>query len=322
MANQWFRMYSDFLEDAKIISLAFEDQRHFIGILALKGAGLIDQECAPEIMDRLVAQKLWVDRSSIVEVKRRLVEVGLIDINWQPLAWEKRQFVSDRDPTAAERQQRKRDRDRELKEEEKRHGGVTRDSHGGVTPGVTDPSHRSDTDSDSDSDSEEISSLSPSSPSPPAAADAAGVSERSDPAPTPTAQAATDAPPPRSAPKPKVTPWPRFDDFWSAYPNKKAKEDARRAWNRMRPPPDVIDTILADLPHRATSDRSWLDGYIPNPATYLNGRRWEDVITPTTAVKTNGSRVVSLAERNAAVFDDFLRGTGTNGIIEGECQRV
>lgn len=166
------------------------------------------------------------------------------------------------------------------------------------------------------------SSLSPSSPPPPAAADAAGVSERSDPAPTPTAQAATDAPSPRSAPKPKVTPWPRFDDFWSAYPNKKAKEDARRAWNRMRPPPDVIDTILADLPHRATSDRSWLDGYIPNPATYLNGRRWEDVITPATAVKTNGSRVVSLAERNAAVFDDFLRGTGTNGVIEGECQRV
>ena len=78
MANQWFRMYSDFLEDAKIVSLAFEDQRHFIGVLALKSAGLLDQECAAEVMDRLVAQKLWVDRSSIVEVKRRLVEVGLI----------------------------------------------------------------------------------------------------------------------------------------------------------------------------------------------------------------------------------------------------
>lgn len=202
---------------------------------------------------------------------------------------------------------------------------VTRESrvsHAGVTGESRSGSSSSSSSSTYEQAKACSSSLSPSSPSPPAAADAAGVSERSDPAPTPTAQAATDAPPPRSAPKPKVTPWPRFDDFWSAYPNKKAKEDARRAWNRMRPPPDVIDTILADLPHRATSDRIWLDGYIPNPATYLNGRRWEDVITPTTAVKTNGSRVVSLAERNAAVFDDFLRGTGTNGVIEGECQRV
>ena len=112
MANQWFRMYSDFLEDAKIVSLAFEDQRHFIGVLALKSAGLLDQECAAEVMDRLVAQKLWVDRSSIVEVKRRLVEGGLIEPNWQPIAWDKRQFISDHDPTAADRQRRWRDRKR------------------------------------------------------------------------------------------------------------------------------------------------------------------------------------------------------------------
>jgi hypothetical protein len=146
MANQWFRMYSDFLEDAKIVSLAFEDQRHFIGVLALKSAGLLDQECAAEVMDRLVAQKLWVDRSSIVEVKRRLVEVGLIEPNWQPIAWDKRQFISDHDPTAADRQRRWRDR--------KRNGSVTRDSNEGVTDGVThnvtDASHRPDTDTDTD----------------------------------------------------------------------------------------------------------------------------------------------------------------------------
>ena len=133
------------------------------------------------------------------------------------------------------------------------------------------------------------------------------------------------APPatPASAKKPPIAgPWPRFEDFWAAYPRHKAKEDARRAWNRLRLSPDVIETILADLPSRATTDRSWIDGYVPNPATYLNGRRWEDVITPATAVKVGGSRVVSLAERNAAVFDDFLRGNDTNGVIEGECQRV
>lgn len=169
--------------------------------------------------------------------------------------------------------------------------------------------------------------LSPSSSASPTvapiAADAAGVSEKADPAPTPTSQAnQAESPSPRSAPKPQATPWPRFDDFWSAYPSKKAKEDARRAWHRLRLPPNVIDAILTDITDRATTDRSWLDGFIPNPATYLNGRRWEDAITPVTAIKAGGSRAGSLAERNAAVFDDFLRGNGTNGVIEGECQRV
>lgn len=89
-----------------MLGLAFEDQRHFIGVLALKSSGVLDQECTPEIMDRLVAQRLWIDHSAIREVKRRLIEAGLIFEDWTPKAWEKRQFVSDKDPTRAERQQR------------------------------------------------------------------------------------------------------------------------------------------------------------------------------------------------------------------------
>ncbi|SAL20366.1 gp60 [Caballeronia cordobensis] len=91
----WFRMYTDFLNDPKMISLAFEDQRHFIGVLALKGEGTLDNDCAPELLTRIVAQRLWIDHSVVGEVKRRLVAAGLIDENWQPLAWEKRQMRSD-----------------------------------------------------------------------------------------------------------------------------------------------------------------------------------------------------------------------------------
>ena len=29
----WFRMYADFLNDPKLVALAFEDQRHFIGLI-------------------------------------------------------------------------------------------------------------------------------------------------------------------------------------------------------------------------------------------------------------------------------------------------
>lgn len=91
----WFRMYTDFLNDPKMITLAFEDQRHFIGVLALKGEGTLDNACAPELLTRIVAQRLWIDHAVIGEVKKRLVAAGLIDESWQPLAWEKRQMRSD-----------------------------------------------------------------------------------------------------------------------------------------------------------------------------------------------------------------------------------
>ncbi len=91
----WFRMYADFLEDPKMISLAFEDQRHFISILALKAKGVLDQECDERILDRIVARSIWVENGVITEVKARLLGANLIDDRWQPLAWEKRQYKSD-----------------------------------------------------------------------------------------------------------------------------------------------------------------------------------------------------------------------------------
>ncbi len=95
MANTWFRMYSDFLNDPKMISLAFEDQRHFIAILALKSDGAIDQDCDIKLLDRIVAQRLWIDFAIISDVKKRLVDSGLIDNEWQPLDWNKRQVSND-----------------------------------------------------------------------------------------------------------------------------------------------------------------------------------------------------------------------------------
>jgi hypothetical protein len=139
----WFRMYVDFLNDPKMIALAFEDQRHFIGILALKSDGALDSGCDETLLDRIVAQRLWIDPSAINEVKKRLVAGGLIDADWQPIAWERRQFKSDRDDTAAERARRyresKRVTDASRVTEPLRHGDVT----------------RLDTDTDTETDTEE-----------------------------------------------------------------------------------------------------------------------------------------------------------------------
>lgn len=141
----WFRMYTDFLNDPKLISLAFEDQRHFIGVLALKCDGAIDDVADGDLLDRIVAQRLWIDHAVIRDVKRRLIAAGLIDARWQPLAWEKRQMRSDVDATGAERQRRYRE---SKKRNALRDGAVTRleedkdkdkeDSYESLSPGFPD----------------------------------------------------------------------------------------------------------------------------------------------------------------------------------------
>ena len=164
----WFRMYADFLNDPKMIGLAFEDQRHFIGVLALKSDGAIDDVADGDLLDRIVAQRLWIDHAIIRDVKRRLVAAGLIDANWQPLAWDKRQFVSDRDGTATERKRRERAAKASAKSVDKstQNDDVTdvsrvtsRTGHGNVTRLDT------DTDTDTDKDKEDsYESLSPGFP--------------------------------------------------------------------------------------------------------------------------------------------------------------
>lgn len=114
----WFRVYTDFLFDSKIIELDFQDQRHFICLLALKSKGILDQSFSSlEKLDSLVASLLRVEQKIIGGIKKRLISVGLIDENWQPLAWAKRQRRSDQDPTNAERQRRYRERQKALKKE-------------------------------------------------------------------------------------------------------------------------------------------------------------------------------------------------------------
>ena len=141
----WFRMYVDFLNDPKLVRLAFEDQRHFIGVLALKCDGAIDDVADGDLLDRIVAQRLWIDHAVIRDVKRRLIAAGLIDASWQPLAWEKRQMRSDVDATGAERQRRYRE---SKKRNALRDGAVTRleedkdkekeDSYESLSPGFPD----------------------------------------------------------------------------------------------------------------------------------------------------------------------------------------
>ena len=130
---QWYRLYAEFATDPKIQALAFEDQRHFVVLLCLKAGGTLDTFTGTDAFrERMIAVGLGLSDDKSAEAKKRLLEAGLISADWQPLAWNRRQFKSDHDTTAAERQQRWRER------HALRNGDVT----------------RRDTDTDTDTDTE------------------------------------------------------------------------------------------------------------------------------------------------------------------------
>lgn len=67
-----------------------------------------------------------------------------------------------------------------------------------------------------------------------------------------------------------------FKKFWQEYPRKEAKQKAADAWKKIEP--KEVPEIMAGL-ERLKSCKQWRDGggkFIPHPATFLNGRRWED----------------------------------------------
>jgi uncharacterized protein YdaU (DUF1376 family) len=72
-----------------------------------------------------------------------------------------------------------------------------------------------------------------------------------------------------------------FASFWSAYPKKTAKPAALKAF-RAKKINGELPQILADIAAKCDSaDWQKENGqYIPNPATYLNNRRWEDGSAP------------------------------------------
>lgn len=71
-----------------------------------------------------------------------------------------------------------------------------------------------------------------------------------------------------------------FNKFWQAYPRHTAKQNARKAWDKLKLVPD--DPRLQAIENgllRAKQSRDWLKDsgqFIPHAATWLNGSRWND----------------------------------------------
>lgn len=102
-----------------------------------------------------------------------------------------------------------------------------------------------------------------------------------------------------------------FARFWKLYPNKKSKADAEKAWRKLKVTEELFAKITDGLARYCVS-RDWCkDGgqFIPHPATWLNGKRWDDEVAPAANVHhlpnsrhTGLSQInhrANLGERNA-----------------------
>lgn len=69
-----------------------------------------------------------------------------------------------------------------------------------------------------------------------------------------------------------------FADFWEQYPKKVAKPAAEKAWRKAKPSKQLLADLMAGLERQKASADWQKDGgrFIPHPATWLNGRRWDD----------------------------------------------
>ena len=70
----------------------------------------------------------------------------------------------------------------------------------------------------------------------------------------------------------------QFTLFWETYPKKNGKRDAEKAFRKLNPDKLLFDEMIKALKVQKKSN-NWNNEngkYIPNPASWLNGNRWED----------------------------------------------
>ncbi|MCI2047821.1 MAG: DUF6291 domain-containing protein [Faecalibacterium sp.] len=69
-----------------------------------------------------------------------------------------------------------------------------------------------------------------------------------------------------------------FDAFWKAYPRKANKPASEKAFAKIKPDAALLNKMLTALNTQKASSQWQKDSgqFIPYPATWLNGHRWED----------------------------------------------
>jgi hypothetical protein len=77
-----------------------------------------------------------------------------------------------------------------------------------------------------------------------------------------------------------------FDAFWAMWPKRVDKKKAQAAWRKVGNKQETLALIAANLEMQANAG-NWNaePQFIPYPATYINGERWNDTVTPRAETK-------------------------------------
>ena len=119
LANPWFRLYSEFADDAKVQMMSEPMQRRLVMLMCLR--------CKDATLHaRQLAFYLRISASELAETKEVFIENGFIDEDWELVNWNRRQFVSD---SSTERVRRSRQRKKQYETLQK---NAQEDGHKGV----------------------------------------------------------------------------------------------------------------------------------------------------------------------------------------------
>lgn len=80
-----------------------------------------------------------------------------------------------------------------------------------------------------------------------------------------------------------------WDDFWMLYPRRVAKKDAQKAWSQMTEQ-QRLQAIIACADWRHIWKQKDPE-FLPYPATWLRGERWEDELPATVTHASHVSAV-------------------------------
>lgn len=169
---------------------------------------------------------------------------------------------------AAERQAKYRERQKQKAGNEGSEGDVTRDAKRDVTRDVTRAARE---------EKRRDRKKPPISPAekPAGETDQASPDEHDRPDGTPAGDGDPTQP---DAPEDKPAEPTAFERFWEAYPRRKHRGEAERAWAKLKPDEKLVERILTALQAAKVCDDWTRDGgqYIPYPATWLRAKGWED----------------------------------------------
>lgn len=91
-----------------------------------------------------------------------------------------------------------------------------------------------------------------------------------------------------------------FESFWTVYPRKVGKAQARKAWDKLKLDDETVKMIAENIALRIKHGE-WSDSnktFIPHASTYLNNARWEDEVDTTIQVAKKPNKIGNIKKRD------------------------